>query len=288
MEEARKSPKRSTPVDERLLREESALGARVATDDVCPHCGGFGYRKMLVSDIPRFNLSYDELAYFEAGIVFNIPCEYCEPERTRRLMEKYQDKSGLTTEERKYRLQDVIVNDKTPGTLEMKTACEEMLRQEAFMLTIQGSSGNAKSVALIAVTNEFLCKGIPALYTTLSSALDWIKAAFDGPGRRKNLPEEDTAFDRINLLFNVRVLALDEMQDAYGTDWAVSILVSLINERYRRSLSAVPCFTIVATNKPVKELPTQMLSRLKDGRNRISGNPIIINNDKDLRADMKR
>jgi DNA replication protein DnaC len=224
------------------------------------------------------------LASFKRGDIFNVPCEHCKEKRRAEFVKKWQDKSRLTEQERLITFDDIKINSSTPGTAEVKQACQEMVDGTAFMLTIQGTSGNAKSVALMATVNAFLKRGDSALYITLTDALDWIKDAFNSDRSAK---DDETALGRYKQLEYATLLVVDEMQDANESGWTLSILANLVNRRQRDAIDG-KCFTIFCTNKPVDTLPAQIYSRMKDNRNRTVGKPIVINNDKDLRAQMKR
>ena len=273
-----------TEEDKDLMRLASANGARVATDDVCQHCGGYGTRRATEADLPFMVMDEVSLASFKRGDIFNVPCEHCKDQRRAEFVKKWQDKSRFTDEERLITFDTIKLSTSTPGTAEVKRACQEMVGGTAYMLTIQGASGNAKSVALMATVNAFLKRGDSALYITLTDALDWIKDAFNID---RTVKDDDTALGRYKQLEYASLLVLDEMQDANESGWTLSILANLVNRRQREAIDG-KCFTIFCTNKPVETLPAQILSRMKDGRNRVNGAPIVINNDKDLRSVMKR
>lgn len=279
------SPRALTEADLELIRQASAQGARPATDDVCQYCGDYGIRPATKDDLPYMQLDEFALGRFKAGDPFNVPCEHCKDKRRAKFIAKWQTKSRLTGDECLITLDAIVTDASTPGTAEVKKACQEMLDGKAFMLTLQGTSGNAKSIALIAVVNEFLKRGDSALYITLTDALDWIQDAFNTNGTAKE--DDETALKRYQQLENVVMLALDEMQDAKESEWTLKILGNLVNRRQREAIAG-NCYSILCTNKDVDLLPPQLLSRLRDGRNRTEGKPIIINNDKDLRPRMKR
>lgn len=249
---------------------------------VCPVCGDFGYRPTKESDLPL--LSARDQKAIRNGYVLTVRCETCTDKRHTAFIRTWQEYSRMTDDERMFILDHIILKPERTGTTAIVQAVREMLAGQAFMLTFIGTSGNAKSAALIATVNEFLSKGKPALYITLVDMLEWITDAFNHDGTSK---EDDTALGRIQMLEGIIVLTIDEIQDAKETDWRMEKIASLINRRQRDAIAG-STFTLFASNKPIEYLPPQIQSRLRDGRNRTKGDPVIINNDPDIRYLLRR
>jgi DNA replication protein DnaC len=190
--------------------------------------------------------------------------------------------SQLTDQERAYRLA-VIVTKNKPGTLKMVNACREMLDGNASMLTFWGTSGNAKSVALIAMVNEFLASGIPALYVPSYDLLNWLQDAFNEKGEVKS----QSMYARLEAVKYIRVLAVDELQGIKITDWRLEQLRNIIDRRWRDGLDR-KSYTLFAMNEDPAALERRIWSRLRDGGNSLSGVPIIENNDPDMRPLLRR
>jgi DNA replication protein DnaC len=165
----------------------------------------------------------------------------------------------------------------------MVQACQEMLDCKAAMLTIWGTNGNAKSAALIATVNEFLDRGIPALYLPSYDLLNWLQDAFASDGSVKS----ETMYARLERVKYIRMLAIDELQAIKITDWRLEQLRNIIDRRWRDGLDGIS-FTLFAMNEDPAGLEPRIWSRLRDGRNAVSGEPIIVNNDSDMRPLLRR
>jgi len=225
----------------------------------CSICEGSGfYRVDVPFEDPRF------------GKV--ILCECKAQEDAARL----QRKSGLTENEKSIRLEKVYIINRR-GTAEMVQACAEFLEGPNQMLTIWGSSGNAKTMALQAVVNECLAKGLQAVYVTSFDLIAYIRSAFD----HEKKVIDDNAFSRLREFEEVPVLALDEFDKVRATDWVQEQLTDLIDRRYRLALDG-QAGTLIAMNSNPNLQPDWIYSRLSDARNRI-----VYNQDNDLRPLLK-
>lgn len=213
---------------------------------------------------------------------FSEPCENCVQLRIDRQRADLQKVSELTDDEKNYRL-DGIITQGRPNTMAMVQACREMIERDAFMLTIWGTNGNAKSAALIATVNEFLDRGIPAIYLPSYDLLNWLQDAFKSNGEIKS----DSMYERLERIKNVRMLAVDEFQAVKITDWRLEQLRNLIDRRWRDGLNG-QSFTLLAMNEDPASLEPRIYSRLRDGRNCISGIPINLNEDSDMRPLLRR
>lgn len=215
--------------------------------------------------------------------MFTIPCDTCARLRIERERIKFQDISELTSDERAYRFGSIVINGRE-NTAAMVAACREMVGRKASMLTFWGSSGNAKSVALIATVNEFLDKGVPALYMPSYDMLNWIQDAFSNHGQDI---KSESAYARLEMCKGICVLAVDELQGVKVTDWRLEQLRNLIDRRWRDGLDGEK-FTLFAMNESPDNLEPRIYSRLKDGRNRVNGSAILLNDDSDMRPLLRR
>jgi DNA replication protein DnaC len=215
---------------------------------------------------------------------FSLDCEYCAKQRLDKQRRKYQSTSMLTETECGYRLSSIVTTGRA-DTAEMVKACLEMVCGQASMLTFWGSSGNAKSVALIATVNEFLDRDIPAIYVPSYDLLNWIQDAFSNQGRDI---KSESAYDRLEMFKRVTVLAVDELQGIKVTDWRLEQLRNLIDYRWRAGMDGKK-YTLFAMNESPDGLEPRIYSRLKDGRNRANGqDAILLNEDKDMRPLLRR
>ena len=213
---------------------------------------------------------------------FSRPCERCREIRIDKQRKELQAISKLTGEEMQYRLDSIITAGRA-DTRNMVEACRGMVEKKSFLLTIWGANGNAKSAALIATVNEFLDCGIPAIYLPSYDLLNWLQSAFHSNGEIKS----ESMYERLELVKGVRMLAVDEFQAIKITDWRLEQLRNLIDRRWRDGLDG-RSYTLLAMNENPESLEPRIWSRLRDGRNCESGEPIILNEDTDMRPLLRR
>lgn len=182
---------------------------------------------------------------------------------------KMQAICGLTEAERGYRLSQIA----TAGDTErMIAAAGDFILSPSGILTVWGTTGNAKTVVLMSIVNECVERGIGAVYLTGFDLVGYIRDAFK---------EDDSALARIRRFENVPVLCLDELDKVKMTDWVIEQITDLIDRRYRLGMEG-GYGTVIAMNKNPDQLPTWIYSRLSDGRN-----TIIENRDADMRPLMR-
>ena len=205
------------------------------------------------------------------GELRRCPCKAAEDIRG------LQQLSGLTEPELQRRLADIETEGR-PGTARMVAACREFLEHPAGVLTIWGGVGNAKTMALHAVVNELIARKTAAVYVTAFDLLGYVRAAFDD----KRAVSNESAHKRLSRFEHIAVLALDEFDKRYDTDWAVRQLTDLIDKRYRFGEAAMKGTLIVMNSNPAEQ-PEWIASRLLDGRNRV-----VHNEDSDIRPALRR
>jgi DNA replication protein DnaC len=258
-----------------------------SSSTACEHCGDTGLRHPNIGETFEFISSIDGSSVLMSATEatyrhFSMPCEYCVQKRRDKVRAEFQSISGLTDEEMRYRL-DGIVTQGRGDTAAMLDACREMVHQRASMLTFWGTSGNAKTLALIATVNEFLDRGIPAIYLPSYDMLNWIQDAYSDKGDIKS----ESAYARLERCKGVRMLAVDELQGIKITDWRLEQLRNLIDRRWRDGLEG-HSFTLFAMNEDPELLEPRIFSRLRDGRNRLNGSPILLNEDTDMRPLLRK
>lgn len=197
-------------------------------------------------------------------------------------MAELQDICHLTEREKLYRLDSIVTKNRS-GTTVMVNACREMLAGQASMLTVWGTSGNGKSVALIAMVNEFLDRGIPAMYVPSYDLLNWLQDAFHANGDVKS----ESMYARLERVKSICMLAVDEFQGIKVTDWRLEQLRNIVDRRWRDGVDG-RSFSIFAMNEDPASLEARIWSRLRDGSNALSGKPVIENNDVDMRPLLRR
>ncbi len=185
-------------------------------------------------------------------------------------------KSGLLDSELQHTLDDIL--HRGEGSARMITAVKDMAGDTPFgMLTLWGGSGNGKTLALQALTNEFIRKGHTARYRTLAQLLNELRGGY-ADGRF----EKDKRYEEFALC---RFLAVDEFDKPRMTEFAQEAVFELIDDRYRWGMQsgANQRFTAIAMNVPPDTLPTYLYSRLRWGIEAERGFRIVHNTDDDCR-----
>ena len=91
-------------------------------------------------------------------------------------------------------------------------------------LYIEGTNGTGKTHLAVAIALELLEKGTPVIFKTASDLLADIKKTYDDGG------EEESKV--MSLFKTVDLLIIDDLGKERCTDWSISLLFSLINDRY--------------------------------------------------------
>ncbi len=244
-----------------LERQPSVLIANVVDrQPVCDICLGDGYYRL---DVP--------VGHPEFGKAHICPC------RETSIVAGLQELSGLAPSERLKALDDIDIGA-GPGTAAMVSAAREFIDSPMGILTIHGSSGNAKTDVLQGVVNAFVAQRVEAVYMTIFDLMGWIREAFNNDRSVKS----ESAWERIKRVERVRILCVDEFDKVSQTDWVVDQITDLVDYRHRFGLDGVVS-TIIAMNQDVEVLPPWITDRLRDGRNRI-----VRNDDPSLRSLMRR
>lgn len=200
-----------------------------------------------------------------------MPCPHCSAVRR---SERMQRICGLTDDERRADLSQIVITSPHGGTARMVAAARAFIDSPRGMLTIYGSCGNAKTVVLQSIVNSMLARDTAAIYVTFYDVVSWIKASFGDS-------TDERAEVKVKQLIDVPVLCIDELDKVKVTDWVMELKTHLVDERYRRGLSG-KCGTVMAMNSSIDALPDWMSSRVRDGRN-----VVVENNDRDMRPLMR-
>jgi len=160
---------------------------------------------------------------------------------------------GLTPAERALRFETLArsLNGAAIAAMERASAMRR------GMVTLTGRPGTGKSTLLMCAVNAARDAGVPAVYTTVTDLLDYLRAAY-------NPANAELTFDaRWELLVTCEVLALDELDEFSTTPWAMERFQRLMDERWRGIHDRL---TLCATNSRINALPDKVASRLRDGR----------------------
>lgn len=159
---------------------------------------------------------------------------------------------GLTPGERQVRFAE-LVRDYNPDAI---ARVENATTMRRGIITLTGKPGCGKSALLMCAVNGARDANVPAVYSTVTDILDYLRAAY--------APGADVSFDsRWDLLVGCEVLALDELDEFNSTPWATERFLRLMDERWRNMDRRL---TLCATNARVNSLPEKVSSRLRDGR----------------------
>lgn len=160
---------------------------------------------------------------------------------------------GLNSVERSKRFSDLVRSERNGAAIRLVEECVDWRRG---IVTLTGKPGVGKSMLLMCAVNQAREANVPAVYTTITDLLDYLRQAY--------APNADLSFDsRWDTLIRCEVLALDEVDEFNTTPWAMERFLRLIDERWR---AMDRCLTICATNARVNTLPEKVASRLRDGR----------------------
>jgi DNA replication protein DnaC len=119
-------------------------------------------------------------------------------------------------------------------------------------LTIAGECGNGKTHLAAAIVNALLNRGVPVMFHTAPTLLDYLRATF--------APDSGVSFDdRFDAIKTAQVLALDDLGAETATPWALDKLYQVLDHRYTWRLP-----TVVTTNVKWTSIPERVRSRLKD------------------------
>ena len=228
------------------VHPETALTTSSSTKKYyCPHCGK--ERKIFRSEF--------------LGVMLNIPmnCQ-CEIERSAADMEwirGHEERERQRARLKKSGLdlagQMTLANFKPrPGTSLALQVAQEFIQQWDRQLTsgtgftLAGVYGNGKSHLSAAVIQALVEKKVSATYQPVAALLKRVRATFSGGG--------ETEEQILDLLQNVKCLALDDVGAQKQTQWAEEFLFTVVDYRYRRRLP-----TLVTTNCTTEESLTEAL-----------------------------
>lgn len=102
-------------------------------------------------------------------------------------------------------------------------------------LYIEGTNGTGKTHLAAAIALQLIHEGVPVICKTSSDLLLDIKKSFDGDGVRES--------DVLDIYKRVDLLIIDDLGKEQCSDWSMSTLYSILNDRYEDMKP-----TIVTTN----------------------------------------
>ena len=207
------------------------------SDDVCPHCGGTGWKVSRGSDGVSRALRCDcrdTHRGAELAAAARIPLRYrhCT-------LENFDLPAAARELQLAHRLACAYSQD-YPG----------MVDRDRSGLLFFGSVGAGKTHLAVAIAQKLIERGIACRFCDYRELLKQIQATFDPSN-----PETESGV--VAPLLAVEVLILDDLGVGRATEWALETLHYILNHRYSHKLA-----TLVTTNLEDGETRT---TRLADG-----------------------
>jgi IstB-like ATP binding protein len=128
------------------------------------------------------------------------------------------------------------------------------------MIALLGTYGQGKTLVGKILTARALMRGKRAAYANMDKILDNIRLAYDA---KEDMTKE--LLRRMDYWISLDVLFVDEMDKANETEWALSRMFQLMDQRYTRAVRE-EALTVIASNKKDDELDGYLVSRLSDHR----------------------
>ncbi len=235
----------------------------------CPFCGkvlepqGIIFQGMVViwrTVLPRCDCEQAKVYWEDLGKE-EAAKKAAEKEEVRRqaLREKVErllGKSGLKKRFQQRTFQNFICN--TPGRMKnfqiAKQYAENFAahRAKGDGLYIEGTNGTGKTHLAAAIALQLIGEGIPVICKTSSDLLLDIKKSFD----MKNVYEHEV----LDVYKKVDLLIIDDLGKEQCTDWGISALYSILNDRYEDMKP-----TIITTNYNAKNIIKALTPKDMDG-----------------------
>ncbi len=119
-------------------------------------------------------------------------------------------------------------------------------------LYIEGTNGTGKTHLAAAIALQLISEGIPVICKTSSDLLQDIKKSFDTEGGREH--------EILGVYKEVDLLIIDDLGKEQCTDWGMSTLYSILNDRYEDMKP-----TIITTNYNTENLIKALTPKGMDG-----------------------
>ena len=134
----------------------------------------------------------------------------------------------------------------------MIAAAKKFIADPQGWLTIWGTNGTGKSVALRSIATACIDAGQTALYVPLQFAVDWLKGGIEHP---------DFPVDRrAERLAEVPILCLDEVTGAFWSEWVSTQIETILDRRYSYERPTV----LAMDENPEEHLHPRLVSRLRE------------------------
>lgn len=216
-----------------------------APQDACAICGGAGY---LRHDVPVDDPRFGEL----------IPCDCTRRTLERRRMERLIEMSNLGAL-RRLTFDAFILKfrDSTPPPRSPDAAwrvARAYADNPEGWLILHGAFGTGKTHLAVAIANERLARGEPAVFIVVPDLLDHLRSTFS--------PNSEVTYDELfETVRNTPLLILDDLGTQTSTAWAQEKLYQILNHRYNKGLP-----TVVTTNLSPDDIEPRLRSRIGDSQ----------------------
>jgi DNA replication protein DnaC len=219
----------------------------LAADDsgpVCPICKGAGFVR---EDVP--------VGHPHFGKVFVCACQ--QPKLEERRMASLLAISNLEAMGRytfdTFKPDGVALNEEMRRSLNKAfEAARRFAAEPQGWLVLTGGHGCGKTHLAVAIANERLARGCPALFVVVPDLLDHLRAAF--------APNSPVTYDqRFDTVRNTPLLIMDDLGTHSSTEWAREKLFQIFNYRYNARLP-----TVITTDQALEAVDPRLRSRLSD------------------------
>lgn len=151
---------------------------------------------------------------------------------------------------------NVFIFDNYKCSQENSKSIEVIKKYQTGFLTICGATGLGKTHLAVAVGQSFIGNELSVIYYQVEELLDMLRHTYD--------KDEGSSFDgKMNELKECDLLVLDDFGTQKNTDWVLSKLDTIIDNRYVNEKS-----TIITSNlslKAIGDVSERIASRLSSG-----------------------
>lgn len=227
------------------MNMENLLNAKsVATERLCPICGGVGF---LHRDVPIDHPDFGRA----------IPCDCKLRETQQASVDNLRSGSGLVHLSQmtfaSFRPEGIGLNpDKRKNLRDAYDTAQHFARTPQGWLLLKGGYGCGKTHLAAAIANDRLARGQSVLLVVAADFLDHLRATFAPTSRV-------TYDDRFESIRSTPFLIMDDLGAQTTTAWAQEKLFQLFNFRYNAQLP-----TVITTNSELEEIDPRLRSRFAD------------------------
>lgn len=212
-------------------------------DPNCPICKGLGYTRN------------DDKDWDKRGFGRLHHCDCTREARVAKKNEQLEEISGLHPKERLITLDDFMT--RCADTPQMVELVKLFISDPWGFLTLWGGSGTGKTLALMALVNEWIVDHKTAVYITMGELADYIREGYgDGAGL--------SASQRLYRVTEAELVCIDEFEKVKESEWMVDeFRPKFLDRRYRLAREGI-CHTVFAMNRHPNTLPEPVQDRMRE------------------------